>query len=232
MLSPKIIHDQVRCLTADFISLNLCDHQNYPSMKTISRSITEIGISKTGDISIVLKNLPYHIIYDELKRTETYNLIMLDGAIIHIIYRFVNNHIHSHRLAFFPSPYLAEFQNNPDIYLKDEIYAEVIMKNIVPFPLRFDFDCREEVAKELDHPMSHLTLGQYKNCRIPVSSPLTPYQFMSFVLRNFYHTAYIKYCENISRFNEVFSDTITGTELAVIYIKIPTGLKQGKQRHQ
>src|SRR5256714_8639020 len=48
--------------------------------------------------------------------------------------------------------YLEEFQNNPEIYIADEMYAEVIMKNIVPFPLRFDFDSRTEVVRELEHP--------------------------------------------------------------------------------
>lgn len=102
---------------------------------------------------------------------HSYNMRMLDGALIHMMYRFRNNQLEAHRLAFFPSPFLGEFQNNPEIYLEDEIYAEVIMRNIVPFPLRFDFDCREEVVVEMYHPKSHLTLGQYQNCRIPVSSP-------------------------------------------------------------
>jgi hypothetical protein len=44
--------------------------------------------------------------------------------------------------------------------MADEMYAEVIMKNIVPFPLRFDFDSRTGVVRELEHPVSHLSLGQ------------------------------------------------------------------------
>ena len=74
---------------------------------------------------------------------------------------------------------------------------DVIKKNIVPFPIRFDYDCRDEVVVNITHPKSHLTLGQYQNCRVPVSAPLTPYIFALFILRNFYNTAFNKYSEKI-----------------------------------
>jgi len=139
-----------------------------------------------------------------------------------MMYRFNNEVIETHRLAFFPSPYLDEFQNNPEIYITDELYAEVIMRNIVPFPLRFDFDSRSEVVRELEHPVSHLSLGQYKNCRIPVSSALTPFYFISFILKNFYHTAYTKYCNNITTYKlECFLPTLFPSEREVIHIMIP-----------
>ena len=142
------------------------------------------------------------------------------------MYRFRDDRIEAHRLAFFPSPFLEEFQNNPDIYLEDEIYAEVIMKNIVPFPLRFDFDCRGEVVVEVDHPESHLTLGQYRNCRIPVSAPVTPYHFIGFILRNFYNTAYRKYCARISSFAHCFEASVTSREMDLPYVQVP--MQQGR----
>jgi hypothetical protein len=160
-------------LTADLVGLSLCDRQNYPYLRNLGQGYQEIGVGGGGDISCALRNVPYRDIYKELERTGTYNVRMLDGALIHMLYRFRENIVKAHRLAFFPSPFLEEFQNNPEIYLDDEIYAEVTMKNIVPFPLRFDFDCREAVVVEADHPKSHLTLGQYQNCRIPVSAPIT-----------------------------------------------------------
>jgi hypothetical protein len=57
---------------------------------------------------------------------------------------------------------LEEFQNNPDVYLEDELYADVIAKCNVPF--------------------SYLTLGHYENCRIPVTAPLTPHWSIDFIL--------------------------------------------------
>lgn len=221
MPSPEQIRQQVEKLTANLVGLSLCNRQNFPSMRNFGEGLCEISIGDKGNVSYALKNISYHDIYLELERTQTYNLRMLDGALVHMMYLFRNNQVEKHRLTFFPSPFLEEFQNNTEIYLEDEIYAEVIMKNIVPFPIRFDFDCREEVVVEINHPKSHLTLGQYQNCRIPVSAPLTPYHFISFVLRNFYNTAYRKYCDELTTFDDCFDASITDLERGLPYFQIP-----------
>ena len=222
MLNPTQIRNQVEKLTAKLVGLSLCDRQNYPAMINCGRDCQEIGIGNQKKITCTLKNHPYCDIYRQLERENIYNVKMLDGGLIQMMYRFRKNVVESHRLAFFPSPFLEEFQNNPDIYLEDEVYAEVTKKNIVPCPLRFDFDCREDVAVELDHPKSHLTLGQYENCRIPVSAPVTPYDFICFILRNFYNTAYHKYCDELPILNLSFNDSITSLEKGLIHIQLPS----------
>ncbi len=222
MASPQLIFNEITKLTTDLISLSLSNHQNFPTLSNIGNDCQEIAISGRKNISYTLKNRPYSEIYIELQKTQTYNLKMLDGALIQMMYRFRKKHLEEHRLAFFPSPFLEEFQNNPEIYLEDELYAEVIMKNIVPFPLRFDFNCTDEVVVNVEHPKSHMTLGQYQNCRIPVSGPLTPYQFICFILRNFYHTAFHKYCSDLSRFtHNTFKTSITKEEMRLLYVQIP-----------
>jgi len=222
MPTPKDIYHQVKKLTADLVGLSLCDRQNFPALCDLGHGCQEVSIGDRGKISYALKNIPYHEIYSELERTKTYNLRMLDGALIQMMYRFRDCQVEIHRLAFFPSPFLEEFQNNPKIYLEDEIYAEVIKKNIVPFPFRFDFDCRDGVAVDVKHPQSHLTLGQYQNCRIPVSAPITPYHFIGFIMRNFYNTVFCKYYKQISAFSQAFNISITSREKEMIYIQAPT----------
>nr|VFJ55890.1 MAG: hypothetical protein BECKDK2373C_GA0170839_105028 [Candidatus Kentron sp. DK] len=219
---PEQIRRQIAKLTTDLVGLSLCGDQNFPTLRDLGHGLREIDIGGESDIARALKNIPYRDIYAELERTRSYNLRMLDGALIHMGYRFRGNHIETHRLAFFPSPFLEEFQNNPDIYLEDEIYADVIMRNIVPFPLRFDFDSREEVFVEVEHPKSHLTLGQYQNCRIPVSAPLTPYHFIGFILRNFYNTAYRKYSAKLSAFAHCFDVSIASREMDLLYVRVPS----------
>ena len=222
MLKATQIKNQIMKLTANLIEFGLSDQENFPFLRKVGQGWQEIGVG-ARNFSHALRNIPYHEVYSELDRTGIYNAKMLDGALIHLMYLFQNNEVKAHRLAFYPSPSLEEFQNNPDIYLEDEIYADVIMKNIVPFPIRFDFDSREEVVVDVDHPHSHLTLGQYQNCRIPVSSPLTPFLFIEFLLRNFYNTAYQKYHDKITAFKDhSFEATITPREKNMIHIKIPT----------
>lgn len=142
---------------------------------------------------------------------------MIDGALINLLYRFKNNDIIAHRLSFFPAPNLEVFQNEPELYLEDEIYLEFLDRRIVTVPLRFDFDSGEAFVP-VEHPKSHLTLGQYENCRIPVSSAVSPYQFMEFILRNFYHTAQSKSCSNLTKYTDKFEKSIVSEEEALVHV--------------
>lgn len=214
-LTPLEILRQVHQITSNLIELGLSDTQNFPVQNDVGAGEKEI--STTNGLGVALKNIPYGDIYKELERTQSYNIKMLDGALIQIQYRFKNDDIISHRLAFFPSPTLEQFQNKPEIYNEDEIYADIIMKNIVPFPVRFDFN-KDTVH---GHPNSHLTLGQYKNCRIPVSAPLTPNNFIRFILQSFYNTAFQKFSEKIIHNPEMYNQTITIEELKRIHLKLP-----------
>ena len=118
---------------------------------------------------------------------------------------------------------LEAFQNEPELYLDDEIYADILDRRIVTVPFRFDFDNNQKTYIPIEHPISHLTLGQYKNCRIPVSSALTPYQFLTFVIRNFYHTASLNYV--ITVFQDRFDDTIFREEQELIHVNTPLNRK-------
>ncbi|MGB2255763.1 MAG: DUF2290 domain-containing protein, partial [Spongiibacter marinus] len=60
----------------------------------------------------------------------------------------------------------------------------------VQFPIRFDFDFSEEVYEPQWHSKSHMTLGNTKGCRIPVSGPVSPFRFIDFIMRSFYAEKY------------------------------------------
>ena len=94
------------------------------------------------------------------------------------------------------------------------------MKNIVPFPIRFDFDADDKRHVDLSHPKSHLTLGQYQNCRIPVSAPITPIVFVKFILRNFYNTAYHLYEADLDLPVTYFGESITEGEQAIPHLRL------------
>lgn len=219
MITPEIIRNQIQKIVEELIFVSLSVDQTFPSKRT-EGSETKIDFGK-ADISVALRNKSYKEIYNELSSAKSYNFKLIDGAIVQLMYKFEGNELKKHRLAFFPSPHLEEYQNNPELYENDEIYADVIRKDVVPFPIRFDFDSRIKISVDVDHPQSHLTLGQYLNCRIPVSAPLTPSLFIRFILRNFYNTAFAKYSEKITSFNDSFEQTITQKERNQIHIQIP-----------
>ena len=116
MLTPESVRAQIERLTGDLIGISLSKYQNYPSIREMGPGVTEIGFRNgigidTVGLSIVMKNLPYQKIYDVLDHEQMYNVKMVDGALIQLMYRFRNGNIESHRLAFFPSPDLEEYQN-------------------------------------------------------------------------------------------------------------------------
>jgi hypothetical protein len=137
---------------------------------------------------------------------------MLDGGLIQLLYRFCDGELVGHRLAYFPSPDFESFQNEPELYLEDKIYADIMQKSVVAFPMRFDFDSSVEKHIDIRHPKSHLTLGQYQNCRIPVLAPLSPVIFVRFLLQHFYNTAYLLHEVRLGVPLTYFPSCITASE--------------------
>ena len=221
MLTANNIMQQINTLTADIIKSGLCQKENFPSMKPKKNNIVEIGISNP-EHSIFLKNIPYSEMYMELVKKEQYNLKMIDGALITLLYRFKGKNLISHRLSFFPAPNLEIFQNEPYMYINDELYTELTNnKKIVTVPLRFDFDSSEDVFIPIKHPRSHFTLGQYENCRIPVSSAISPYQFLKFIIDNFYYFSKSKLSYYLTPYNDKFISSIVDEEKKLIHICTP-----------
>ena len=217
-MTPQQTLKQIHQLTEALVKLSLSNEQNFPTTQGKPRAAFEISVSTASRMTIALKNVAYRDIYEELEKARCFNMKMLDGALLALRYRFESGSICEHSLSYLPSPDLEHFQNEPEMYIEDEIYADVIAKNIVPFPVRFDFSSDKKKFVEVHHPYSHLTLGQYENCRIPVCSPLGPLAFGGFILRNFYNTAFRKYSETFPTSKLCFAATITARERKIPHI--------------
>lgn len=217
-MTPQQTLKQINELTLAFVKLSLSNEQNLPTTQGRPNAAFEITVNTAAGMSVALRNVAYRDIYSELEKARCFNLKMLDGALISLRYRFRAGVICEHSLSYFPSPDLEHFQNEPELYLEDEIYAEVIARNIIPFPVRFDFSDDEKKFVDVHHPYSHLTLGQYKNCRIPVCSPLGPLAFGGFILRNFYNTAFRKFSEKFPASKLGFANTITPKERKIPHV--------------
>lgn len=217
-MRPQDVARQLQDLTIALVGVGLCNDQNFPSTHGDPARSFEISISSEAALAIALRNLPYAQVYDEMSRARAFNFKMLDGALIAMRYRFNRGEVVEHALTYFPSPSLDHFQNEPEIYEEDEIYADVVARNIVAFPVRFDFNASDERYVDVHHPKSHLTLGQYRNCRIPVRAPVTPSAFLQFVLRSFYNTAYRRYSDELPTSEATFAKTISDRESRVSHV--------------
>lgn len=221
MPTPRQIEKQINKLIRYLVETGLADDQNSAFQRSGRGSLVEVTFDKAEHVSVALKDRSYNEIYQHLVRERAYNVKMLDGALMQMMYVFASGTLQRHRLAFFSAPHLEEFQNNPEIYLNDETYADVIARNVVPFPVRFDYDARDGYYRELVHPKSHLSLGQYENCRIPVTAPMTPFWFIDFILRNFYDTAEERYTDKLSAQGSSFAESIFPTERSIVHIAVP-----------
>ena len=221
MLTPNEIEEQINKLIGYLVKVSLSNIQYYAFQRQESGNVVEITFDNAGHVPIALKDLPYNEIYKRLVESDAYNVKMLDGALIQMMYAFADGMLQSHRLAFFPAPHLEEYQNNPDVYRDDEIYADVIARNIVPFPVHFDYNARDSLHQELVHPKSHLTLGQYEDCRIPVTAPMTPLWFIDFILRNFYNTEDERYTDGLFAQSGAFAESIHPDERGVVHMVVP-----------
>ncbi|BBW91049.1 hypothetical protein PS1M3_11360 [Pseudoalteromonas sp. PS1M3] len=183
-MRAKDVLKDIGIITSKLIEIGLSVDQNFPRQSDNSGQQL-ISYDNYSDTSVALKNIEYKEIYGELDKERQFNIKLLDGALLQFFYCFEGNTLIKHRLCYFPSPDFESFQNEPELYLDEsKIYADILLKSVLPIPIRFDYAPNDSVIVE--HPSSHLTLGQYKNCRIPVESAICPSSFTNFILRAFY----------------------------------------------
>lgn len=219
-VTPISIKEDIDRLISELIGKGVCDDSNFSAIRTFG-SNADVTFSGSEHVSIALGDIEYDEIYRELADKRSYNMRLVDGALLQMMYRVEGDQLLQHRLAFYPSPSLLPFQDDPDAYMRDELFIEIVQRRIVPFPMRFDFDAREGVYIDVAHPKSHLTLGDVKGCRIPVSAPLTPRWFVEFVLRNFYQTDTHDFIGGLPQHKIKFPMSITRNEVGLMHMVIP-----------
>jgi len=212
------VYQEVVSITQTLIENGLSVQEKWPI-----REGNNVSWQDQSDISIALKNIPYSDKYLVLEKERNYNFKMLDGALLQFMYSFGNNGrtLLSHRLAFFPSPNIERYDDVPEDYetkyFGDSEFHDQFEKNIIAFPIRFDFNIDPKIFKEVTHPYSHVHFGEYEFCRIPVCSPVTPTRFINFILWNFYNYAIQTKGDIIPLNKSVFSNTIEQNEMKVFH---------------
>lgn len=196
MKVDKLISKQIEALSTSLITTSFQIDYNWVSNKG-----GKIAWDNFKDISFALKEIPYVDLYRECIKERAFNFLLLDGAIIQMMYECTGDEIIKHRLAFYPNPNIDNFQDDPEnfeeIHFGRDLFSEIYEQSAIVFPIRFDYDNDKKRFIEHDHSYSHLTLGNYKNCRIPVSRPITPMKFVHLILKSFY----------FDKFKEHYSET-------------------------
>jgi hypothetical protein len=226
MTAPNVAIDTkeaLNTLLSHLIGRGIVDDQNFSKVRGLSNRRWEVSFDNDEHVSITMDEVDYADIHRELTEKRSYNAKLIDGGLLQLQYLFEGDRLVKHRLAFLPSPFLRPFRDDPEEYLRNELYLEIVSRRIVPFPLRFDFDVN--AAQDVTHPACHLTLGDVKGCRIPVSAPLTPRWFLEFILRNFYSTDSNDLISALPSHRHHFDKTITAREQDLIHVMVPQGAR-------
>lgn len=183
MKQREKVLEEVKRATQELIRCGLAEEYNFPVIRN-----ADIVWGNYTDISLYLKNMEYAEIYREIEKEHNFNVKLPDGGMLQLMYRFdgQGTKLRSHRLAFYPSPSYEIYQNDAELYDADYIYGDVLNKSVLPVIVRADYN-DAEVDSKVHHPYSHITLGEYKNCRIPADRPVSPMQFVKFIMEHFYY---------------------------------------------
>jgi len=195
-MNPNNVRKQFEELIERLITTSISVKQFSPSVRTVPGG--EVLIGRPVSTAVAMRDVPYEVAYRELDSNDAYDVKLVDGGLLLFQYRFdANGKLLQHRLGYFPSPMLPTVDEAPELYEQDQLYGDIIDRRLVRFPIRFDYAPHQHA--DMVHPASHLTLGQYENCRIPVDGPLGPNAFGMFIIRNFYCRAYTRHKNRFDR---------------------------------
>jgi hypothetical protein len=219
-ITPRAIRTEMQQIAERLVSCGLADDLNFPRIVKLPDGFRRV---EAGDIAYasMLKKRPYSEVYEEMRDARSYAFKMLDAALIQMTYEFDRGGLLRSRLAYLPSPNLLDYENNADVYEEDSLFADVVEPHESIIPLRFDFDIRADVAKNVTHPAAHLTFGQFRTCRIATTGPLGPWLFVGFILRAFYSRGIDLLDPPLPNNSRRLMSTITTDELSHVHIGVP-----------
>ena len=220
VVRPRAAHTQIRQILIYLAKAGLSDDQQDPILRDHHEAFTEVTFANAELVSRAMKGMPYVDIYEELVHHRAFSIKLLDGALVQMAYAFRDGTLVKHRLAYLGSPHLIPFLEDPSSYLNEEGRALMQSRKVDPLSIRFDYDGDDGRHRDVWHPKSHLTIGHYTHCRVPVSSPLTPVQFLEFVLRHFYSTEAMDYTTGLPRSSAYFPRSISAKEGSGIHVVV------------
>ena len=159
-----------------------------------SHSISEKGgriiitrSNKANESNILYdKHLPIETIMDTLLEKKEYNILLYDRSIIQYEFIIERGKIIKERLIF--------IKKHNYLWSKEEI-ADKDMENFeidwfeeelgIPVVIRIDYDQENHI--DIIHPITHMTLSNYEECRIPMMGSVSLYNFINFILNFFYN---------------------------------------------
>lgn len=150
-------------------------------------------------------------LYDMLHTHNQFNIEFIDGSIL-LFQCLLNNDIIIKQRLIFIKPFISMYNDDSSYDDSWESYQSADnSSNLLSFPLIIRADYNYDETKH-NHPVSHLTLSNIVNCRIPVISNISFERFVEFIL----HQIFNIYDINIPKPN--YSRSIRDYEEKMIHI--------------
>ena len=152
-----------------------------------NKDISEISRSGRKNESNILydKHLSVEKIMSTLLERKEYNILLYNRSIIQYDFMIKDGKIIKERLTFIKKHnylWTKEEISNMDINNFETDWFDNEMG--IPVMIRVDYD--EDNHIDVIHPITHMTLSNYDECRIPMMGPISLYNFIDFILNFFY----------------------------------------------
>ena len=166
--------------------------------KKLLRDHKEFSIKNVGNIMLIsrpLKKDESNILFDTsasiddimdmLLKKQEYSFLLYDKSIIQAEFEIDDGKIKKERLIF--------IKKHNHLWAKEEIFLKDIDEfgadwfydeKGIPVMIRVDFDY--DNYQDVVHPITHMTLSNYEECRIPMMKAVSLFDFVNFILNVFY----------------------------------------------
>lgn len=189
MITPDYVRNEIERLGHDLFQKELALDFRPSVIKTLEGNIkATTWVDCRPSTDLIFTTVDEYRWYVQNKQ---YSVLLFDGALLQISYKFKRRQVVEHRLCFYPCPFHLSTEER-DIYqemgyglldiFEDFNFNEYQSHLRLQSPIRFDFDSERATQ---DHPASHFHLSR-EHCRIPVFAPLRIGHFIQFVFENFY----------------------------------------------
>ena len=209
---------QINHYLSPLVRQGIAVDQGFAYSRPLAGGLQEVTFPNSEELSLAKLRQSYVEGYGAIVRARAYNVLLDDGAVLQMSYLFQGEHLTRHRLAYLGSP-------GTTLDGAGQLFDEdAPMSGTAPPATLFRFDYDDALhPPDANHLRSHLTIGDRggrsdrKECRIPVSSPLTPDQFLRFVFNHFYHAPAFE----IPHVQKGFASTISDAERQEIHVTVP-----------
>lgn len=206
----RIIHD----ICATLVDVRLARVANYP-LKTSSGEDHCISWPRHPDASGATFEPSVLHRYGLLLRYGEYTILFDDGALLQLTYWLRGRDVVRHRLHYQAAPVILDEDLSFDEFLELAGTDDLLKSLTAPASLRFDYD---PAATTPEHPASHLTICG-AHCRIPVSHPLSPGQFVKFVVQHYYPESWTEHARVRELHENNFDGCITDDDMRRLHVR-------------